>query len=249
MNRVSSRALVGGTLVALIGALAPACAENNQSLFIRQIMAPTAVDATTGSCRYIPDATQPGLALGILDVGLTDAYYVTALVGNQLIRRRSREDLRAESNNMIIKSGITRVLDGDRVLAEITGPTQGFIDAAEGDARYGTIGFVAVDPGGAQTLRGALQPGEVRTVTLGMKISGTSLGGEDVESGEFLWPLRVCNGCLVDFSAGDDPATPGVDCSLPSAANSVRPCTFGQDQIVPCQLCRDRPVCNPAATP
>ena len=63
------------------------------------------------------------------------------------------------------------------------------------------------------------------------------------ESGEFQFPITVCNGCLVSFSGADDPATPGLDCNLPlsqaggGGGNSQLPCKVGQDEPVPCQLC------------
>ena len=64
----------------------------------------------------------------------------------------------------------------------------------------------------------------------------------DLESGEFQFPIRVCNGCLISFASGDDPATPGLDCNLPLTAASgggaaQLPCAVGRDETTPCQLC------------
>jgi hypothetical protein len=82
--------------------------------------------------------------------------------------------------------------------------------------------------------------GQSKLVVANIKIFGKTLGGVDLESGEFQFPVRVCVGCLVDFSSGDDPAVAGRDCNVQigtGTATVVLPCAPGQDEATPCQLC------------
>jgi hypothetical protein len=73
-----------------------------------------------------------------------------------------------------------------------------------------------------------------------VKILGTTLGGQDIESAPFDYPITVCTGCLVTYPADAlDPASdPPGQCDV--AADTQQPatvCFFGQDQYFPCTYC------------
>ena len=80
-----------------------------------------------------------------------------------------------------------------------------------------------------------------KLVTALIKVFGTTLGGEEVESAEYQLPIRVCNGCLVAFTADCTNAT------IDSGGQTALPCRIGQDEVVPCNLCQDKPVCQQPA--
>jgi len=83
-----------------------------------------------------------------------------------------------------------------------------------------------------------------------------SIGGEDVESGEFQFPMQVCRGCLINYSDGTDKAkvTPAQprNCDAPpdmaSASATSGPCFIGQDLPISCRSCRglrNPDICDP----
>jgi hypothetical protein len=122
------------------------------------------------------------------------------------------------------------------------------------------MGIVAIDGPTAATLRSSLgSRKQTRQIILNIKAFGKSLGGVDLESGEFQQSVKVCNGCLVSFAGANDPAqAPNPNClaalgSTGSSGSGQLPCFAGQEESVPCQLCYDakdpasRPACDPAS--
>ena len=240
---------------ALIGsAVMPACADNDQSIFIHHALAPP-TSRQNGVCLYQPDPTAAGLFEGVLDIAVRDNYFAVLLVGNQLIARGDPTTVRSESNRVHVDGAIVRVSDPQGVIAdsEFTSYATGFADVQSNNTPgYGVFGVTAIDGPTKDKIAGTV-PNLFQThlFIANIKAFGKTLGGVDLESGEFQLPIRVCNGCLVSFATGDDPAKDGIDCklSLASAASSggsttVLPCSPGQDESTPCQLCSDRPACQ-----
>ena len=88
---------------------------------------------------------------------------------------------------------------------------------------------------------------------MNFKAFGMSLGGQDVESGEFQLPARICNGCLVDFSTGNDPTSTPVqpNClkrSTTAAANTMSPVHpgTGRGRDAASRASATRKACDPA---
>lgn len=241
-GHVISLALAGSAL----GAVLPSCATNDQSIFVRGALAPSAT-RQNGSCTYTNDPAQPQLFAGVLDVGLTDSYRSILLIGNQLIPRGDNLANRAESNRVHINGGVVRVTEPDgSLIREFTSLATGFADPQNNNTpAYGVIGLITFD---APTRNIVLnsdgmhpeQPGipnrtVVKTVVLNIKVFGKSLGGEDIESDEYQFPLQVCRGCLV--APDDDPAQmgPHPNCKRATAVTATTfPCQFGQDEGISC---------------
>ncbi|MDB4933385.1 MAG: hypothetical protein JWP87_357 [Labilithrix sp.] len=236
-----------------VSAVVPACATNDQTIFIRGALAPSQ-NRVNGICTYTNDATQPELFQARLDVGIADSYFAVLLVGNQLIPRTDPNNNRAESNRVHVTGAVVRVTEADgSLIREFTSPSTGFADPGNnGAAEYGVMGIVGLDAPTRDLILPSLPNRKVsKTVIMNIKAFGQTLGGEDVESGEFQLPMQVCNGCLVDFSTGnDDTSMVQPNCSKPAtqaaAANTV-PCFTGQDEFVKCESCvHTRPACDPA---
>ena len=230
----------------------PACATNDQTIFIRNALAP-AITRTNGICSYTADPSQPALFQATLDLGVADNYFAILLVGNQLIPRSDPQNNRAESNRIHINGAIVRVTETDgRLIREFTSLATGFADPGNNNAaEFGVIGVTGLDAPTKDILLPSLPNRQVsRTVLMNFKAFGTSLGGTDVESGEYQLPARICNGCLVDFSTGnDDLAAQQPNCAkkaAPTAGAAMGPCTVGQDEPVKCELCvGTRKACDP----
>ncbi|AKU96769.1 hypothetical protein AKJ09_03433 [Labilithrix luteola] len=238
--------------LALVGSAAfPACATNDQSIFIRGALAPS-TNRQNNVCIYTDDPSQAELFEGSVDLGIRDDYFGILLIGNQMTPRADNLNNRAESNRIHIDGAVVQVTNPDgSLIREFTSTATGFADPSSNSAPdYGTIGVTLIDaPTKAALL--PLLPNRTasKMVVAKVKAFGRTLGGLDLESGEFQFPISVCNGCLVDFSTGTDPAQPLPNCrkALDAAAGGTAlPCFVGQDERTPCQLCQGRPVCDPA---
>lgn len=251
MKRIWGHAVSLLVLGLVASATVPACVDNDRSIFIRSLMFP-ATNRQNGACLYQLDPNQPGQFYGTLDVGLRDNYVAVLLVGNQMIARADPLMATTESNRIHLNGIISRITDLDgNDIREFTQPATGFADVGSaGTPGYGLIGATVVDKIAADSLAASIPRGGLRTLVINVKAYGKTLGGVDVESGEFQFPLRVCNGCLVDFSSGNDPnIQPQPNCeralTTGGATTTQLPCFEGQDEAVPCQLCKELAACNP----
>ncbi len=240
MKRLLGQVLFVAAVGGLSIAFTPACVENDQSIYIRQVMAPPQ-NRQNGVCVYTPDQTQAAIGEGILDVAVRSTYTATMLVGGQLMARGDQLNVRAESNRAHVNGGVVRVTGADgSFIGEFTSVGSGFVDPGlNNQPSFGLATLTLLDAATTAGIR--VQGTDSRLVIANVKVFGQTLGGVDLESGEFQFPIRICSGCLVDFSGGDDPANPGLDCNLPVAAGSggatALPCRPGQDEATPCQLC------------
>ena len=254
MNRILGRvvSLLGASFIA--SALMPACVDNDRSIFVRAVLAPS-TNRQNGGCVYTDDPQQPQLFQGLLDVGVRDNYFAVVLVGNQMIPRGDPTLTRAESNRVHINGAIVRVTEPDgTTISEFTSYATGFADPQQNNnPDYAVAGITLIDAATSARLAGGLNGrGASKLVLAQVKAFGKSLGGVDVESAEFQFPLRLCNGCTVSFEGADDPARePHPNCLAPLSSGAggggaEAPCFPGQDEVTPCQLCQGRPACDPA---
>jgi hypothetical protein len=239
----------------VVSAVLPACATNDQTIFVQSVLAPP-LARVGAACTYLADPESIGLFSGNVDIGISDTYTGVLLVGNQLAPRGDAVNNRAESSRVHLNGGIIRVTEADGTLIrEFTSYATGFADpGANSVAEFGVIGLTLIDaptreillnqktPEGTQLLATSTI---TKTVLVNIKVFGVSLGGTEVESGEFQFPTQVCNGCLVDFTLGNDETSmtqPNCDKPLPATGGSgtILPCRAGQDEVTPCQLCKGK---------
>ena len=254
MKRIWGHVLSVSLAAIAVGALAPACAENDQSIFIRNVLAPS-TNRTNGTCVYTDDPQQAALFEGLVDLGVRDNYYAVVLVGNQMIPRGDPANTRAESNRVHLNGAIVRVTEPNGALInEFTSLASGLADPqSNNNPDYGLMGVTAIDAPTKDKLIAQLPTrSATKQVVVNLKAFGKTNGGVDVESGEFQFTVRACNGCLVSFAGADDPAQqPRPNCKAALGASggggaTALPCFPGQDEPVPCQLCQGRPACDPA---
>jgi len=249
MNRVLGHGLTCLLAAGAAFLLTPGCADNDVSIYIQHVIAPPE-NRQNNRCTYEPDPTLTFISEGVVDVLARDTYVAPMLVGSHLRERGDPVNTRAESNKARINGVVVTVTDANgAALGEFTAAASSFLEASGNDtAAYSVLIATIIDAPTMNRIGGNIGLGQTRLVLANVKAFGQTLGGVDLETGEFQFPIRVCRGCLVTFAFGDDPATQGVDCRLPlptTGGNTVViPCSAGQDEVTPCQLCSSRPGCQ-----
>lgn len=249
MNRIWGRVLTLLATGLLASALVPACATNDMSVFVRGALAPSP-NRQNNLCVYTDDPQQPQVLEARLDIGVRDNYFAVLLVGNQMMARGDPLLVRAESNRFHVNGAVVRVTEpGGELIHEFTSVGTGFADQGQNNAPdYALVGITAIDAETRNRIAGRLPDRRATTLVVAhISVFGRTVGGQDLESGEFQLPIRVCNGCLVSFDNANDPAAdqqPNCLASLQDQAGL--PCFPGQDEPTPCQVCREREACDPA---
>jgi hypothetical protein len=237
---------------ALLGATASACAHDDSTLFIRDVLQQQLV--TNGQqCLYTNDPTQTFISSGVLDLDFRDTYDAVYLVGNQTVPVGNPSTPNTETSIITIQGGIVRITDSaGNQLKTYTRYTSATIDPLQGtDPSYSPVFLTILDADTVESFRSTVsqpQRPEVRLVTY-VRVYGNTLGGDYVESDEFEFPIDLCQGCLIRFAPQDiDPNLKAPNChaaNATSASSLPIPCNPGQDDTIDCSQCQGIPDCSP----
>jgi hypothetical protein len=239
--------LLGGGVTAVA-----ACAHDDSTLFIRDVLAQQLV-SNGQQCLYTTDPTQTFIPSGILDLDFKDTYDAWYLVGNQTVPVGNPQTPNTETSRITIQGGIVRITDSaGNQLTTYTRYTSATIDPLTGtDPSYSPVDLTILDHDTVEMFRGTVSQASrpsVRLVTY-VRVYGYTLGGDYVESDEFEFPVDLCQGCLIRFAPQDiDPAFPEPNCvaSQTSGASTLPvPCNPGQDDTIDCSQCQGIADCNP----
>jgi hypothetical protein len=243
----------------------PSCADNNETIFIRQVQALRAPE-----CTVTADATAFVASTGFVDVGLATNYVVFPLVGSQLLARGDARQSKAESNRVLIQGAEVELveptgdalslsgLDGGALPNPYTVLATGTIDpSASAEASYGVTEVEVMPPVFLEAYRRQiLAPrgiGTSRTVHARIRVFGKTLGNTDVETGIFTYPINVCYGCGVFVPAeAVEPTITTRNCkggATTATTASRTTCRVGQDSTTDCRFCQGAiPLCTPCST-
>jgi hypothetical protein len=216
------------------------CADNDSGLFIRSVIALQAGDCLA---RAQPDTTM--LAFGTLDIAFNEPYVAALLVGNQLARQGDRDKVRTETARIALRGSVVSVRNvNGQELTAFTTDGAGFVDPGSGNEPGYGIMFAELLPTSIPVVS-AVTPGAPTRVNVAVRVFGETLGGEEIESSELLFPIAVCNGCLVSYpsDAIDVARLPRPTCSRGLPPDEL-PCKMGQDQPVDCRLCQELAICQ-----
>ncbi|MFZ5895924.1 MAG: hypothetical protein ACOY0T_33015 [Myxococcota bacterium] len=234
------RKITGALGVTMLGLLAaPGCADNESMLFVEGVLAVEATD-----CVAKAESGALMRAGGTLDLALRNGYRAALLVGSQLTQRGSRERLRTETARLQLEGADITLQDAyaqDLNLGNSPNPFStigsGFVNPSTGtDPGLGVI-FVDIIPAAlSAAIEGAVQGSGL--VLAKVKVFGTTLGGQKVESGEYQFPIQICRGCLINYPTSTNTGAVGsFSCVAPTQATTSSVCLLGQDQVVPCTEC------------
>jgi hypothetical protein len=264
MKRFLSQRLGGLAILGAMGAIV-ACSHDNSSIFVQDVLAPQLVSPGT-VCVFTAQTTQTTLSAGLKDLAFGFDYTPTYLVGNQLVSVVNSQQLMTETSIVNIQGAVVRVTDAaGNQLNTFTRLAAGTIYPSVGGVPgYAPISVTTIDQNTvladpqitSQILQQPFtQRARIRLVTF-VRFFGQTLGGQNVESGEFEFPVDICEGCLIDFTGQVNqacPSTPNCDVAVKasmsgsssSSTTTQVPCAFGQEFSVSCTQCLGNPQCNP----
>jgi hypothetical protein len=175
--------VAAGSFVA-IGGLLSGCGDNESVLFIQGVIMPEPPD-----CTFSPSASGTMLMSGMVDVSLTKSYQAVLLVGSQITRQGSRDQLRTETSRVSILGAEVHVLDdGNSEVESYTVNASGQIEPSSGqEPGYGVVSTVL--------LQGGDERGVGQFISR-IQVYGQTLGGQDVESNWFRFPIEIVDGDL-----------------------------------------------------
>jgi len=258
MKRLWGHVMAGGLLVAGTAVISTACVNDNSTVFIFDVLEQQLVSPGS-QCLYTSDPTQPYISAGVLDVGFRHTYSAEFLVGNQIVSQASATAPQTETSFVQFTGAVVKITDTagntvadytEMVGAAALGPAQGTTPT------YEPIGVTIVDEGTVTSLLPDLAPppgmatGGTRTLVTHTYFFGQTLGGESVQTNVFSFPVTLCEGCLVSYSASDiDLNAPTPNCLLAASSSSSSssalpgPCNQGQDDPIDCSQCLGVAVC------
>ncbi len=250
-NALVTWTLLGSVLMACTGnAPAGGTSTAGNQLFVQGVLFPTPV-AEGAVCVFTSDPTQVMLSSGVLDLGFRSAYTATLLIGNQALGSTDASD--SPSNGVELQGATVRVdNEAGAQIDSFHTLSSGFVYPPTGSVPgYEPMAVQLLDETATAGLQGQVSVEDTKRLVAHVTVQGTTRGGVVVQSDEFVFPVDVCNGCLVTFTAADmNPALPEPNCanssSLGPSALPV-PCILGQDTPVDCVDCQTLPICRGAA--
>jgi len=254
MKRVWGHVLAGVSLLAGVAMAMPACAHDNSSLFVQDVLAPQLV-STGQTCVFTSDPTQTFLPSGTLDVGLRATYAPWFLLGNQMVSESNSQQLQTETSTITVQGAVVTISDSSgNQLNKFTDLAAATVYPATGTTPgYAPIQVTTIDETTAKNAVNGLAAGATVRLVTNVQFFGFTLGGDSVTSDTFEFPVDLCVGCLVQFSPADEnPADPLPNCKAASAMAGMAgatvvpsPCYPGQDYVTDCSQCLGNAVCNP----
>ncbi len=194
------------------------CVNDNVSIFIEGVIPPMKED---DGCTWDPSTTSVLLSPGLFNVEAdlilgTAAPYTTVLAVNSQLQPRGGSG-RSETNGVQVeRAEVTiRSLSGDAI--DFGGlpnpfsiPTTGYIPPSSDPTQPGesAVSVVAI-PGDYAIRLAAMRDGGgnllFTQVLASIRLVGKTLGHIDIETGEWDWPITLCDGlCLFQCATADD---------------------------------------------
>jgi len=204
-------------LLVVFAALVPAaCARDDSSIFIRGCLVGSRTD-----CTYQLSLTTPLLLEGVVDPAYASGYSCVVMFENQIVPRGNPSTLQTETSGVQLYEAEVQVLDpvAGGAIKQFSVPVSGFADPGmAGMPGLGAAEVLMVDADTA-----ANKTGEVVASVI---IKGRTLGGLEVHTQEFLYPITIL--------------PPGSTCSRPSSATSCAS-TASSSATADCRLGLDEP--------
>lgn len=236
----------------LVSLVVTGCVADNggEAMQIRQILAPP----DTG-CSFDPASTT-FLPRGTLYLNSTQPYLMAPLIESQITAVTGQESLRTvalRGARVDLEMGPISVDNAGQVTQLEFSESENAALQTSGATKFRSLFSAPLTPNGGLTtgsfdavslpalaairdkVGGAM--GAVHAQVIAKVVVYGDLGGDEVESGQFVFPITVCNDCVLNFFDFDLNGVPDK-CPVPSDT-TVRPgnaCNFYQDGVADCCL-------------
>jgi hypothetical protein len=216
-------------LAAATAMLPSACARNDSSIFIRSCLATT----DRSMCLFQVQLTAAEIYGGSIDAAYAGEYHCIAAVENQMVPRGDPNRLKTETAGVELYEAEVQVLDpaqGNAAINQFSVPITGFIDPGQ-SGQPGVAGTDITMVDAATVQKEALKvagTGKVQTVVASVIAKGRTLGGFEVHTQEFLFPIDIYVG-----STCFQP--PGMACCGGMGSSAAADCRLAIDEASNCQ--------------
>lgn len=212
------RALSAVGFSALLGIVGPACADNESSFYIRACLVPD------NDCAVQATLDAPTQQAGLLDTAFsTTGYRCALLVGNQLAPL-GNDSLRTETSRIVVYAFDITVADAvsGAQLTSYSVPAAGFVDPGQPpDPGYNAVDALLLDIGTAKSVAASAGANGFPQVLVSVIARGRTLGGTEMESAPWTFPITVCNNCTCTAASGK--------CTPDTLTSTTADCRFGSD--------------------
>lgn len=244
------RLLVAAILAVGAPALLSACAEDTPEIFIvaNQVFSDDCEPPLPGSSASVYRNR------GVLDLFVTDSYVMiprveSTLVGSDEVSfgAAGGEGLNGaswEANHILLRRAVVRFDAPDALGVPLPRELEIELSGAISPGQSATIEMQAITPSLGTTLANSRLLREARTsltIDLRVKFFGVTSAGREVDSNEFIYPVELCYGCLMNFppEAIDEehavqPNCRNIDELAEDASETL--CLTGQDEPVDCRI-------------
>jgi hypothetical protein len=210
------KSIVALFALAVPGALAPGCVDNNVGLTVTGI----ALVDTTKDCKVEPN-TNEFRGFGTIDLNVARAYFLFPIVQNNMIAN-TNQTLRVLNGRTAYVRGITASYQPPSAQVVLPATTFPVFGVVEPGLRLGvpvqTLSEQQID-----ALRGdpSITPQRSGLLFVNFRVNATLTDGSTIDTGPVGFPIRVCRGCLRDPT-----------CAI--ATGGATFCNAGQDDLVDC---------------
>lgn len=236
-----------GCLIATAWLLS-ACAENTPEIYILQNA------STDDDCE--PSTTSDAfVSRGTLDLFVTNQYVMFPLARNSMVPSEGVSFGGAggaggglagtdwEANTVTLRRARVEFNAPDALGVPLPSDFEIPISGSINPEDEAAVGLQVVTPsiGNALAASPLLQASSSSvTMLVRIKFFGVTGAGREVDSNEFVFPIELCVGCLLDVPPeAVDPAFPSPNCRIADGFDSTTvsdSCFIGQDQPVDCRL-------------
>ncbi|MEZ4310712.1 MAG: hypothetical protein R3F14_21935 [Polyangiaceae bacterium] len=207
---ITALAVLGAAVLPMASA---GCVDAEAMFFVMSVKPP--------NCSGTISVDDANLSEGRLDARYSCEYYAWLELGNQLVPRGDPNKLQVETSRISVTSVDVQVFaaDGTQIqnsggAAEFNYPTVGFVNPANGTAPGRGLAQALLLDGATVTAVAAT--GGTKVIAR-VVVKGRTLGGDDIETRPFDFPIDICVGCLCFEPPGDtcvDPAGEPDTCAL-----------------------------------
>ena len=191
------------------------------------------VNVSRTDCTFQVSDTPTLILAGSIDAAYAGQYSNVVIVENQMVATANPTTLMTETSGVQLYEAEVQVLDPSQnngALAKYSTPVAGFADPAmSGQAGSTGSEVLMIDAGTIAILAARVQSQKaVQQVVSSVIIKGRTLGGLEVHTQEFLFPVSVFYGTTCG-------STGGMACISAMSQNIMNDCRLGLDENTPCQ--------------